>query len=99
MDNNLQKMKGIDPSRILIRMDPLKEGIIELRPGVPDISLDERKYAQVRIFIAKSENYIKGMALYSDNIPEPYNLIFYTRLTNEGTFSGYGQIKQNKNQK
>lgn len=70
-----------------------------MRPGVPDISLGDRKYSQVRIYLADSENCIKGMAVYSEDIPEKYDMIFYTRLTSEGKFAGYGQRKRDKNQK
>lgn len=67
----------IQSSRVLIKQNPLKEGIIELRKGVPDISLGDRQYAQVRIRVGNAHGYIKGMAVYSDDIPDGYDVVFY----------------------
>ena len=46
-----------------------KDGIVELRRGVDDLSLGESKYSQVRILV-DGTHYIKGMAVYSDNMPD-----------------------------
>ena len=87
----------IKSSRVLIRQDPAKEGIIELKKDVPDISLGERLYAQVRIRVGSACAYIKGMAIYSDNIPEGYDVIFYIgqEFGENGKLRGYG-IDTNK---
>ena len=45
-----------------------KDGVIELRRGVPDISLGKANYAQVRIKV-DDDLYIKGMAMYADDLP------------------------------
>lgn len=79
----------IDPKRILIRQDPDKEGIIELRPNVKDISLGDKLYNMVRIWIGPSNKYIKGLAVYSDEIPPEYDIIFYTRIRNDGSLLGF----------
>jgi len=52
-----------------------KDGLIEIRRGVPDLSLGESRYAQVRILVDKNK-YLKGMAVYSDNIPDGYDIVF-----------------------
>ena len=70
-------MDFIESSRVLIKQDPLKEGIIELRKNVEDISLGERRYANARIRVGNACTYIKGMAVYSDSIPEEYDVVFY----------------------
>lgn len=54
-----------------------KDGLIELRRNVPDISLGNASYAQVRIAI-DDKAYAKGMAIYSDNIPEGYDILVNT---------------------
>lgn len=54
-----------------------KDGVIELRRGVDDISLGNARYAQVRIAVDNS-HYIKGMAMYSDNMPEGIDIVFNT---------------------
>lgn len=52
-----------------------KDGIIELRRGVEDISLGDVNYAQVRI--AVDDNlYMKGMAIYSDDLPDGVDIRF-----------------------
>ena len=79
----------IESSRVLIKQDPLKEGIIELRKNVEDISLGDRRYAQVRIRVGNAHTYIKGMAVYSDSIPEEYDVVFY--IGNE--FGENGKIR------
>ena len=54
-----------------------KDGIIELRRGVDDLSLGESRYAQVRILVDKT-HYAKGMAVYSDDMPDGVDVIFNT---------------------
>lgn len=54
-----------------------KDGIIELRRGVDDLSLGESRYAQVRILV-DGDRYLKGMAVYSDNMPDGVDVIFNT---------------------
>lgn len=54
-----------------------KDGTIELRRGVDDLSLGVSKYAQVRILV-DGTHYLKGMALYSDNIPDGADIVFNT---------------------
>ena len=46
-----------------------KDGVVELRRGVPDISLGGANYAQVRIMV-DGKHYIKGMAMYADDLPD-----------------------------
>lgn len=54
-----------------------KDGVIELRRGVDDISLGNARYAQVRIAV-DGTHYLKGMAVYSDNLPEGVDIRFNT---------------------
>lgn len=54
-----------------------KDGIIELRRGVEDLSLSGTKYAQVRILV-DGTHYLKGMAVYSDNMPDGVDVVFNT---------------------
>jgi len=54
-----------------------KDGVIELRRGVPELSLGDNKYAQVRIGVDDT-HYLKGMAVYSDDIPKGYDVVFNT---------------------
>ena len=58
-----------------------KDGIIELRRGVKDLSLEGTKYAQVRILV-DGTHYLKGMAVYSDNMPDGVDVVFNTNKKN-----------------
>ncbi len=53
------------------------DGVIYVRPGVKDISLGGSRYAQVRIAVDGS-HYLKGMAMYKDDLPEGTDLVFNT---------------------
>jgi hypothetical protein len=77
---------SLDSSRLKIRYAEEggieKDGIVELRRGVDDISLGGDHYAQVRILVDKT-HYIKGMAVYSDDMPDGVDVIFNTNKSNK----------------
>ena len=56
-----------------------RDGLVQLRPGVPDLSLGESRYSQVRIMV-DNKKYIKGMAVYGDpkDFPPGVDVIFNT---------------------
>lgn len=54
-----------------------KDGLILIRRNVDDLSLGTSKYAQVRIAV-DGTHYLKGMAAYSDDIPDGYDIVFNT---------------------
>lgn len=72
---------SISSKRVQIRYDEdggsNKDGVIELRRGVDDISLGNARYAQVRIAV-DGTHYLKGMAMYSDDMPDGVDIIFNT---------------------
>lgn len=85
---NLEKPVSISSKRIEINYADKdgyqpKDGVIELRPGVEDISLGGSKYAQVRIAV-DDKYYLKGMAIYSNDLPEGKDIRFNTNKL-EGT--------------
>lgn len=59
-----------------------KDGTVEIRRGVPDLSLGDSRYSQVRILV-DGTHYIKGMAIYSDNMPDGVDVIFNTNKTRQ----------------
>ena len=65
-DEELYGTKGTD-----------KDGVIEIRRGVKDLDLGNSHYAQVRILV-DGTHYLKGMAMYSDDIPDGYDIVFNT---------------------
>ncbi|MDY6073126.1 MAG: helix-turn-helix domain-containing protein [Eubacteriales bacterium] len=79
--------ESMDSSRLMVRYgDDIspdghkgieKDGIIELRRGCPDLDLGASSYAQVRILV-DGKKYLKGMAIYSDDIPKGYDVVFNT---------------------
>lgn len=54
-----------------------KDGVIEIRRGVEDLNLGKSHYAQVRILVDGS-HYLKGMAMYSDDMPDGVDIVFNT---------------------
>jgi DNA-binding CsgD family transcriptional regulator len=78
---NLYPPESISSDRIFIRYGDeggkQKDGVIELRRGVEDISLGNSDYAQVRVAV-DGKNYMKGMAMYSDDIPDGYDVVYNT---------------------
>jgi transposase len=54
-----------------------KDGLILVRRNVDDLNLGTSKYAQVRIAV-DGTHYLKGMAAYSDDMPDGYDIVFNT---------------------
>ena len=83
----IQPPLNIDSSRISIcyteQGGGLKDGVIELRPGVEDLSLGQSSYAQVRISV-DGTHYLKGMAMYNKDLPPGIDIRFNTSK-HEGT--------------
>ena len=77
--NRREYPASIDSSRVFIRYGDeggkYKDGTIEIRPGVPDLSLGKSTYAQVRIAV-DDKQYMKGMAFYSNDVPEGYDCVY-----------------------
>ena len=73
--------ESMDSKRMMVRymedggID--KDGVVELRRGVKDLSLGESRYSQVRILV-DGTHYIKGMAVYSDDMPPGVDVVFNT---------------------
>lgn len=59
------------------------DGVIYLRPGVPDISLGNAQYAQVRIAV-NGTHYLKGMAMYKHDMPPGVDILFNTNKSDTG---------------
>ena len=54
-----------------------KDGVVEIRRNVDDLSLGNSNYAQVRILV-DGTHYIKGMAVYADDLPDGVDIRFNT---------------------
>lgn len=77
----LQRPSSLDSSRVAIRYGDKggldKDGVMEIRRGVPDLDLGKSHYAQVRILV-DGDHYLKGMAVYSDDLPDGVDIMFNT---------------------
>ena len=77
----LQRPTSLDSSRVAIRYGDEggldKDGVMEIRRGVPDLDLGKSHYAQVRILV-DGDHYLKGMAVYSDDLPDGVDIMFNT---------------------
>lgn len=73
--------ESVDSKRIMVRYKEDggadKDGVIELKRGVEDLSLGRSQYAQVRVAVDNS-HYMKGMAMYADDsdFPEGVDIIY-----------------------
>lgn len=80
-EKKFQYPESMDSKRLMIRYNEegglQKDGIVELRRGVDDLSLGNSRYSQVRILV-DGTHYIKGMAVYSDDMPDGVDVIFNT---------------------
>lgn len=89
---------SINPDRVSVRFaeDGGKDmdGVIQLRRGVEDISLGNARYAQVRIKVGE-DRYLKGMAMYSDDLPDGVDLRFNTNKS-KATTSKMDALKKTK---
>lgn len=74
----------VDPKRVTVKWGEdggeAMDGVIELRRGVDDISLGGKNYAQVRIAVGE-DKFLKGMAMYSDDLPDGVDIRFNTNKT------------------
>lgn len=75
--------ESMDSKRLMVRyaedggID--RDGLVEIRRGVPDLSLGNSHHSQVRILV-DGDHYIKGMAVYGDDkdFPPGVDVIFNT---------------------
>lgn len=78
---------NIDPKRVGVRYAEEggsdMDGVIQVRPGVDDVSIGGSRYAQVRIGVGDG-HYLKGMAIYSDDLPDGVDLMFNTNKSSTG---------------
>lgn len=87
----VQYPKSINSKRVYIRYKEEggadKDGVIELRRNVEDISLGNKSYAQVRIAV-DDKYYLKGMAIYSNDIPAGYDILVNSNKSRDKGFEG-----------
>jgi hypothetical protein len=87
-DGAFSKPLSIDSKRVAVRYKEdggaNEDGVIYVRPGKADISLGKAQYAQVRIAV-DGTHYLKGMAIYKNDLPPGVDLLFNTNKSNTGS--------------
>lgn len=82
----IQTPLSINSKRVAVRYaeegGSTADGVIYVRPGVKDISLGNSNYAQVRIAV-DGTHYLKGMAMYKDDLPAGVDLMFNTNKSDK----------------
>jgi len=82
--NFIQPPISISSKRVKIIWDEdgggANDGLIHVRPGAKDLSLGGSTYAQVRIAV-DGTHYLKGMAVYKNDLPPGVDLQFHTNKT------------------
>jgi hypothetical protein len=77
----------VDPRRVDVKYyedgGGKADGVIFVRPGVPDVSLGGKRYGQVRVKVG-DDHYLKGMAMYKDDLPDGVDLVFHTKKSDTG---------------
>lgn len=83
----LQPPISVSPRRVGVRYakdgGTDADGVIYVRPGVADLSLGKASYAQVRVKVGDG-HYLKGMAMYKDDLPAGTDLLFNTNKDSTG---------------
>lgn len=84
---NITKPLAIDQKRVAVRYaedgGTEADGVMYVRPGVEDISLGGGAYAQVRVQVGDG-HYLKGMAIYKDDLPPGVDILFNTNKSDTG---------------
>lgn len=88
---NIKDPVSVDSKRVMINYAETggadKDGVIEIRRGCPDLSLGQGNYAQVRIAVDDT-HYLKGMAMYSDDLPAGIDIRFNTNKESDVPMMG-----------
>lgn len=85
--NKIQPPQSVSSKRVAVNYKEdggdQMDGVIELRPGVKDISLGPNRYGQVRIAV-DGTHYLKGMAIYNPDLPPGVDIRFNTNKSSTG---------------
>lgn len=86
-DGGFQKPISVSSKRVQVVYGPeggdKADGMIYVRPGAKDLHMGSSRYAQVRIDV-DGTHYLKGMAVYKDDLPAGVDLQFHTNKASTG---------------
>lgn len=95
----IEPPQSVSSKRIMVRYGDEggsdMDGVIQLRRGVDDVSLGKSQYAQVRIMV-DGTHYLKGMAMYGDDMPDGVDMIFNTNKSKSKSGSDLDAMKSIK---
>lgn len=78
-----------------------RDGLIQLRRGVKELDMGDKHYMQVRIGVEEDGTgtlgYMKGMAVYSDDIPDGYDVVYNTNKKSGSGFDSVFKLQDTKN--
>ena len=79
--SKIEEPRSVSPDRVKINWAEESglegDGMMYIRRGVEDLNLGNKKYAQVRIRVGE-DKFIKGMAMYNDDMPKGVDIVFNT---------------------
>lgn len=85
--DHVRAPESVNPKRLEVRYaedgGAKMDGVIEIRRGVADLDLGNSRYAQVRIAV-DGTHYLKGMAMYADDLPDGVDMRFNTNKSATG---------------
>lgn len=90
---SLKPPAPLDSKRVMVRYAEQggtnMDGVIEIRRGLKDLNLGKSNYAQVRISV-DGTHYLKGMAIYADDLPAGKDIRFNTNKSKKVPMIGDG---------
>ena len=97
---HMEPPRSISSKRVFVRYSEDggkdKDGLIEIRPNVEDLDMGRNQYAQVRIAV-DGNKFMKGMAIYSDKIPEGYDIVYNSNKSREHADEVFKPFKDDPN--
>lgn len=97
--DHIQPPLKLDPKRVAVKYGDeggaAADGVLYVRPGVKDISLDKSSYAQVRVAVGDN-HYLKGMAMYKDDLPDGVDIMFNTNKLKKDNPNKLDVMKKNE---
>ena len=91
---SLKPPAPLDSKRVTIRYaedgGTNMDGVIEIRRGLKDVNLGKSNYGQVRISV-DGTHYLKGMAMYADDLPAGKDIRFNTNKPKSVPMMGDGE--------
>lgn len=97
--DHIQPPLKLNPKRVAINYaddgGAAADGVLYVRPGIKDVALGHSSYAQVRVAVGDN-HYIKGMAMYKDDLPDGVDIVFNTSKLKKDFPNKLDALKENE---